>query len=478
MKILPEHRQVSIELTDDELRMLWYTPGKRKQEIDLTKVIFQAVPIPPGVIEQGQVLQPTELIRILENFRKTHGIEGRVKARIGIPFANSFIREYTLPWVKKRERTPLLTYLAEEEIPISANERVFDSFVLDENSPTRRLNVILSGIRRSVLSGIATSFEAAGFSIEIIEFSLIAWARVLNFEPGEHTLLIKEQMGIFQLIFYKGQLPEITRIIPLAAKHYGAEEWNLEIQRVLAYFSTMHEQVEIHRVVVSQGRDTEDLGRRFCAYLSLEKGIEPNFQVLGVTMPFIPQIENCTNPDKLLAVSGLALEVPKSSFNNFWRGEIKRKSVRRNKWIAFALFCALTFLGLIIRVSTLEKLSELNQENFRLKATGESMERSGKKQEGQARAWNDLLKNPTTVGQDLSRINSLSGNGIWFERLEVKENTLLVKGNASNAILVQQVLNQLQHLDWEKAQLSNYHMDENSEAGLIEFTMKAERLKK
>lgn len=477
MIILHKHRQVSIELTDDELRILWYTPGKRKQEMDWTKVIFQVVPIPQGVIEQGQVLQPMELIRILESLRKAHGIEGRIKARIGIPFANSFIREYTLPWVTKRERTPLLTYLAEEEIPISANERVFDSFVLDQNSPPRHLNVILSGIRRTVLSGIATSFEAAGFSIEIIEFSLLAWAKVLNFEPGEHTLLIKEQMGIIQLILYKGQLPEIIRIIPLAAKHYSAEEWNLEIQRALAYFSTMHEKVEIRRIVVSQGIDTEDLGRRFCAYLSLEKGIEPKVQVLGVAMPSILRIENCTHPDKLLAVSGLALEEPKFAFNNFWRGEIRRKLVQRNKWFAFALLCALTFLGLILRVSTLERLDELNQENFMLKASGESMEKLRKKQEGQARAWKDLLNHPTTVGRDLSNLNSLSGNGIWFERLEVRQDSLDVKGSASEAILVQQVMNQIQSLGWEKTQLTNYRMDKKSDfgAGQNEFTLKAER---
>lgn len=475
-----EYEQVSVELTDHEIRWLWYNPGRNKEGINMTPVIFEIIPLPQGIIEQGQVLQHTELTRILERLREARGIKGRVKVRIGIPFAKSFIREYTLPWVSKRERTRLLSYLADEEIPIPAHERVSDSFVTDENSSPRRLRVILSGIRKPVLSGIVTSFEVAGFSIETIGFSLIAWARLLNFKAEDHTLLIKEQMGMVQLILYKGQIPEITRMIPPSAKHYGAEEWGLEVQRILAYFSTMHEQVNIQRVVVSQGVETENLGRRICAYLSLERGIEPNFQVLDGAIPSLPRVENCSNPDKLLAVTGMALEEPMTSPHNFWRGEIKRKIRQRNKWIAVGLLFALTLAELAIRVSTADKLSALDQEVLQLRTTGESIKQIRKSQGDHNRAWNNLAENSTTVGKDLTLLEALTGNGIQFGRLELKDETLIIQGNAFEGASVQRLLNQLQQLGWEKARLSNYHLDENrdSEAGRIAFTFIAERVGK
>lgn len=475
-----ERLQASVELTDHELRWLWYIPKQDKNGMSMTPVIFEAISLPQGIIEQGEVLQPTELTRILEKCQKERGIKGRVKVKIGIPFANSFIRAYTLPWVAKRERRHLLSYLADEEIPISVNERFVDSFVTEENSLPKRLHVVLSGIRKWVLAGIVTSFEAAGFSIESIGFSLLAWARVLNFGSDEHTLLIKEERGMVQLILYKGQIPEITRIIPPASKHYGVEEWSQEIQRILAYFSSLQEQVEIQRVVVSRGVETEKLGRRVCAYLSLENGLEPSFQVLEGAIPSLPQIENCSDPDQLLAVTGLALVTGRTFPNNFRREENQRKIGQRNKWIAVVVLFALTLTGLGLQVSTLKVIDALDREIFQLRATGESLELIGKRQEEQARAWNDLAKNPTTVGQDLTVLEGLTRKGIQFDRLEVKEGSLMILGSASEAVLVQEVLNQLQNLGWGKARLRNYHLDENrdSEARGIEFTLVAERVRK
>lgn len=475
-----EHLQASVELTDHELRWLWYIPKQGKEGISMTPVIFKVISLPQGIIEQGEVRQPTELTRILEKCLEEQGVKGRVKVRIGIPFANSFIREYTLPWVAKRERTHLLSYLADEEIPISVNERFFDSFVTEENSSPKRLRVVLSGIRKWVLSGIITSFEAAGFAIESIEFSLLAWARVLNFGPEEYTLLIKEQRGMIQLILYKGQIPEITRVIPPAAKHYGAEEWSLEIQRILVYFSSLHERVEIQRVVVSQGLEPENLGRRVCAYLSLEKGLEPSFQVLEGAIASLPQIENCTDPDQLLAVTGMALVAGRTSSNNFQREENQRKMGQRNKWIAAIVLFALTLMGLGLRVSILKTMDALDREIIQLRVTGESLELLGKRQKEQARAWNDLARNPTTVGKDLRVLDGLTRKGLQFDRLEVKEGSLMIQGSASEGVLVQVVLNQLQNSGWEKARLRNYHLDENQdpEAGGIKFTLVAERVRK
>jgi hypothetical protein len=476
--ILRKQEHVCVELTDHEIRLLWYIPRQDRSGVIMTPVTFHVIPLPPGIVEQGVVCQPVKLAGLLENSLKDRGTKGKVKARIGIPLSNGFIREYVLPWVSKRERSKLFTYLADEEIPIAVDERFSDSYVLVEDSLTKVLRVVLSGIRKSVLTGISTSFEAAGFSIEIIGFSAIAWAKGLDFGTNEHNLLIKEQAGSIQLILYKGQIPEFTRTIPSVARNFSTGEWNLEIQRILAYFSTVQGQMEIKKVVVSQGTETENLGQRLCVYLDLEKGIQPSFQVIAGNLPSTPLFERCTTPEKILAVMGMAVEGPLSYPNNFWRSIKQRETRKIVKEIVVGVCLVLALVGLGIRQVKIKELSVLEQEVFQLRTEVENLEQIRKYQQERSRAWNDLVQSPTTVGKDLVQLRRLTGNGLQFERIEYTGDALVVVGNSTEPALVQQVLHQLHALGWEKAQIKSYHQNDNDKASRIGFTLTAERVRK
>jgi type IV pilus assembly protein PilM len=481
---LRTNEQLCVELTDTEIRLFWFIPGKGKSKINMTSVVFETIPLIPGIFEHAIVRQPRQLTQILEQCLVSHGIKGRVKVRIGIPLYNGFIREYVIPWIPKRERIQLLSYLADEEIPIPANERVSDYFIREDNSSQKRLCIILSGIRKSVLLGITTCFEEAGFLIEYIGFSAIAWAKVMDFGERDHTLVITEQAGRLQLILYKGQIPEIIRTIPPRTKSLRGEEVRLEIQRFLAYFSTLNEQVKIERIIGFGGEEAESLGRGICDYFSKERGRELIFQTLEEALQNKQRIGiEPSHRERILTSIGMASYKLTTTFNNFWREENRKRKEQKNVWFAALVFLALSLAGLGFRSYVNENLNILRQEVARIEMAGEHFRQQGNSQGEKARAWSTLVKKPSDIGIELAQLQGLTGKGVQLERLDYKGNVLVIQGNAIEPVLVQEVVSSLQSMGWEKARLTGYRQEQNLsqdqsiKSQRIEFTLTAERTK-
>jgi type IV pilus assembly protein PilM len=432
-------------------------------------------------MQQGQVNKPQELTRILESVLKLETDESgksRIKVRISIPYANSFIRTYTLPWASKRERVRLLTYLADEEIPIPASERLIDFLLTEKAGSFRQFNVILSGIRKAVLYELAACFKEAGFSIELIGFALLAHAKVLDFKAAEHTLFIKEQQGLVQLILYQGQIPKIIRIVPSVARYLGIEaESHLEVQHIFAYFSTLQEQIEIQRVVIGTGKEAEKLGRRICDFLGLAGAEKLESHSLAGVLSTLPKLAVNEEIEPYLAVTGMALEELKTSPNNFWRDELQWKNDRRHKWLAGAGVLFLILIGLIWCFSLTEKVLTLRQEVGQLQAVSQKLEQAEGSRRGQIQAWEELLAKPTKVGRELTQLSSLLSEGLTFEQIEMKEGTLALQGRAAEAASVQGLFKKLESLGWQNARLTNYQLQEKAVRSTreIEFTVQAER---
>jgi len=117
---------VAFELTDGEIRAFWFSvPPFRKPVHSSTVVRFDRIPIPVGVIEQGNVRDENGLIDILATYRAQHPGESP-KAYLAIHLQQGFIRSYTLPWIPKRDRKSAISLLVDEEISIARSDLLFD----------------------------------------------------------------------------------------------------------------------------------------------------------------------------------------------------------------------------------------------------------------------------------------------------------------------------------------------------------------
>lgn len=456
--------RVTIEITDQEIRILRLNSYQ-------TFDGFDCIPLAKGIIEQGIVRQPQEFINVLQEYFKRLGIRGKVKAKLAIPMSNGFIREYTLPWVRKRERIKLMNYLADEEIPIPEEERTFDYWMSEEKHQDKysdkQLHVILSGIRKTVLSTYSSCFERAGFHLESIGFTSVAWAYALNQDKGERTLWIKETGDAYQLLFYHGPIPEVTPLMRITAE-----------ESHLAYFLPLQEKVDIHQVVVSEGTEARMLGQRVCAYLQKEKGTMPHLRTVSEIVSALNAVKwKSEEPEKFLAVLGLAHQRSREAPQNFWRETVNRKQQERNQWITVLLLIALCFVGLKVRDFLTQERNKLELEVVQFEANRAAMVREADQSAKQAQEWLQLIRRRTSVGKELSKLNGLSGNGIRFEQLDYREGKLVIQGSAAQPSEVQEILNRLQTFGWDQPRLQSYAQDlsRNSGEGRIEFSLTANR---
>ncbi|HHY25467.1 MAG TPA: PilN domain-containing protein [Desulfitobacterium dehalogenans] len=476
--------RVCVELTDHELRWLWYTQ-KGKDKWSFLPTQFEITPLPRGLIKQGKILHPDTFLAILQGYLEQRKADFKVyrspKICIGLPLQNQFIREYHLPWVKKGNRAGLLHYLAEEEIPIPQEELVYDYFLEEQKESSQGLKVILSGIRDSVLSPAILCFRKAGFEINRVCFSQLAWGKALGFGLEGNTLFLREDEGQIQYIFYKGRIPEIVRSLPATLQSFGEKEWNHEIYRMLLYLSSLHDQVELNRILWGQSREAEKTGKRIGEYLKGVGGKVPALQ--GVDEAFYAfwgaksfNAFHSYDPEKYLTVLGLALEEEKWALNNFHRTENLRKKEQQIKWIAAGVMLLVSISGSGMLVSTRQTLDILRVEAQRLSEINTSQAWENEKQTAQKQTWDKIAGNPTAVGRGIKELTANAPKGIHLERIEIKGRTLSIQGLATESLEVQRMFQQLQALGWGKVQLAKYQTagDSIREGMLIQFVLKAE----
>ncbi|AGA69871.1 Competence protein A [Desulfitobacterium dichloroeliminans LMG P-21439] len=478
--------KVCVEITADELRWLWCSYKGREGNAIIAVEKFETVPLPLGIIEQGKVQQPGEFLSIVKRYVEERKVEFRLpchlKLRIGLPIQNQFIREYSLPWARKGDRKGLLNYLAEEEIPIPKKELMVDYLIREEKSSPPRLNVILAGIRKSVLTPLVSSFQAADIEIERVSFSQLVWGNALKFKPQDNTLILRQEAGQILGIYYKGKTPEMIRSVPAAAYSYGEKEWDREIHRLLLHFSSYNEQGDLHRILWGRGSETAELGKRIVEYLHRVHGQESVLQEVDEAFyaafdKELLQAIPCPEPEKLLTVLGIALDQEKNPLNNFWRGEMRKKKSHRVKTVTAGFLLLINLIGLGMLASSRYTLDNMHNEVNGLREMKANVALAEEQQREQVEAWVMVKNSPTTVGLAMQELSSYNPERIQLERMELKGNNLLMQGVAKESLEVQSVFQDLEAGGWENVVLSNYHVAEKPlvEHMPIQFTLKAVR---
>lgn len=471
-----------VEVTDRELRWLWYIPKSKDEESFASMVKFEVIPLPPEV-GRTNLWHEEELKAFVAEYLKKRkaelGVRHSIKLRVGLPIQNQFIREYRLPWVPKGERGGLIKYLAEEEIPIPRNELIYDCFIREEKGSQKELLAVLSAIRRSAFGPVVTSLRDAGFEIERVTFAQLALVKALNFTHNENTLFLREEEGQVQFVFYRGLIPEITRNFPPAAQYYNDEEWDLEIHRMLLYFSSLNEQVELHRLVVGQGKEAEKVGQRISDYnwrLREKRPLLQKCEEIHSNLLSPEKLKNLSGsePERMLAVLGMALEEGKDSLNNFWRVNYQKKRQERTKQRAVGLVLVLNVLGFALLLSSQQSLELISNEVNQLREYQAVLAAAEQEERDLELAWEEVKRNSTTVGDQLRELSAFNSDTIQFDHVEIKGSELVIQGVATESLEVQGVFQQLEAAGWRNVFLANYQLNYDLGRSSISFTLKAE----
>jgi type IV pilus assembly protein PilM len=139
---------VGVDISDTSLKYMSFHPStwsKKERKIEQ----WGDIPIPNGVVQRGQVLEPGQLVSVLKEFRSEAGAEF---VRVSLPEERAYLFETDI-----RRSTPvnevrgLLEFRLEENVPIPSKDVYFDYTILPTSEDKRSVQVAVAAYPKETI---------------------------------------------------------------------------------------------------------------------------------------------------------------------------------------------------------------------------------------------------------------------------------------------------------------------------------------
>jgi type IV pilus assembly protein PilM len=174
------------------------------------------MPLPPGVIRDGEVTDVETLSASLTQLFEVSGLDTRV--RIGIANQRIVVRMLELPPIPDpKELATAVRFQAQDEIPMPLDSVVLDHHslgVIDTpNGP--RQQVVLVAARRDMVERVLAAARGAGLRPEAVDLSAFAMIRALApaVQSSPERVLYLSIGGLTNLAIAEGRVCRFTRVI-------------------------------------------------------------------------------------------------------------------------------------------------------------------------------------------------------------------------------------------------------------------------
>lgn len=160
--------------------------------------VFEALPLSPGTIESGVVVNREPLLKALRELKNRYHLQF---VRVSIPEEEAFLFKTLIPNVSEADMRGAIELRLEENVPIAAREAIFDYNVI---GPAKlfpdQLEVGVSVLPIATVMSFLEVFNAAGLVPKSLEIEAQAIARAIVSQDGRGTFLTvnfgDEQTGL------------------------------------------------------------------------------------------------------------------------------------------------------------------------------------------------------------------------------------------------------------------------------------------
>ena len=426
---------------------------------------FDRIPIPTGVIEQGNVRNEAALINILSLYKAQQ--PGAIqKAYLAIPLHQGFLRSYTLPWIPKRDRKSAISLLIDEEIPIARTDLLFDFLVVSEERP-KELQILLGATRRSLLEQYVFIFAGAGFKVTGVNFAFSVLGQSIGFEPKEDVLYLQGETDAFQIVLFRGAVPESFR-----ALNERKEEWGNEIRRFLLYYRTQHPELNLKRLVWKGDSVAETLA--FDLLASHHVSVVQEAKLMNVPDSWQNLLTGTEGWHEVAVGYGIRISAHRPELN-LWHQQNTTQTVQQRYQGMAVFLVALFILGNLGWFSLYQRTAPLQQEVQQLSLQGAKIEAQAKHQRELQVAWSKVKINPDKIGEGLAQIQAiqaLPGADLEIKQVVYKQGSMSLVGSAMIASSVEDLIHKLRTMGWQQPALSSYKL---TSLNNVEFSLSAKR---
>ncbi|MBD2209893.1 pilus assembly protein PilM [Calothrix sp. FACHB-156] len=214
------NKGVGIELAPERVNIVQL----RKQRQGLKVEALTSIPVPEGVMMDGQIADAPAMAQLIQQ-----GLaESKIKASrvaTGVTGRDSIVRLIPVPAEldDKELREMVLNHEAALYLPYPREEADVDyqklGYFVDEDG-IEKVQVLLVATRKEVTESYINTFEQAGLQIDVLEINSFAMIRTIRdqlrqFSPQEAAVLVDIEFDSSEIAIIVNGVPQFSRTVPI-----------------------------------------------------------------------------------------------------------------------------------------------------------------------------------------------------------------------------------------------------------------------
>ena len=214
------NRGVGIELAPQRVNVVQL----RKQRQGLKLDALTSVPVPEGVIIDGQIADPPQMAQLIQQALSDSKIKAN-RVATAVPGRDSIVRLIPVPAEldDKELREMVLNHEAGLYLPYPREEANVDyqklGYFVDEDG-IEKVQVLLVATRKEVTDTYISTFEQAGLQIDVLEINSFALIRTIRdqlrqFGPQEAAVLVDIEFDNTEIAIIVNGVPQFSRTVPI-----------------------------------------------------------------------------------------------------------------------------------------------------------------------------------------------------------------------------------------------------------------------
>lgn len=210
-----------------------------------TLVRHYEIPLPPGAVNRGEVVEPRTVATALKQLWSSGGFKGK-DVVLGIGNSRVLARDLTVPKMSIEQIRESLPFQVQEMLPFPAENALLDFYPISEgtgeNGPVIN-GLLVAAIKEAVLGNV-TAVQLAG--LNPIEVDLLPFALIRVLLRGEQaagtTAIIEVGGSTTTVVVATNGVPQFVRIIPT-----GGDDLTVAISARLGVTVEQAEQLKCSR---------------------------------------------------------------------------------------------------------------------------------------------------------------------------------------------------------------------------------------
>ena len=171
------------------------------------------IPLSPGVVSHGMVLDPAALTGALNQLWRTHGLKCR-NVILGVANPQVLVRGMTMPNLGAEQRAQALPFQAKDVVALPLNEVVLDFAPLGAPDPATNMvdGLLVASPRQPVIEAVA-AVERAGLTVVRVDLASFAVLRSTAEQNVEVGAVIDFGAHLTTIVIHHRGVPKLVRTL-------------------------------------------------------------------------------------------------------------------------------------------------------------------------------------------------------------------------------------------------------------------------